>query len=580
MAWRISLFLLLITSGHAVQILAADAIQAPGNPATSAAVLEVPDNISNVGLQPIDWVLITIYACSTIGLGWYYSRRQQTTQEYFVGSGTMHPMLIGVSLFATLLSTITYLAAPGEMLGKGPVVLASKLSLPFAYVFVGYCLLPIYMKQRVTSAYELLETRLGLGIRLLGATMFILLRLVWMSLLVYLAAKAMIVMMGIDEKWIWLVVMITGAISVTYTTLGGLRAVVITDLIQTCLLFSGALLVIATVTYEFGGFGWFPTSWHENWDTQPIFSLDPQTRVTFVGSFLSVLVWFIATSGGDQTSIQRFMATKDARAARRAYATQLTVSVLVTVILSLVGCALLAHAERNVTLLPDGFDLKQNADDVFPWYIAYRLPMGISGLVVSAMFAAAMSSIDSGVNSITAVVTTDLFDRFGLRPQTVKGHLRCARLLALGIGTLVVIGSSYMEHIPGNITAVTSKTNNLLVTPIFCLFFFAVLVPFAKPAGVLAGAVCGTTVAALIAFSGPLTYLLYDQFGIDPTMFGTELIEMQDKVTGEIKNSCNDPVSFQWIGPIALIVNIATGTIVSLIQSAFQTPSRVRHESS
>ena len=538
MAWRTCLFLPLIVNVCATQTLAADA---------DLSTMTVNDSTSSVGLQPIDWVLIAIYALSTIGLGWYYSRRQQTTQEYFVGSGAMNPLLIGVSLFATLLSTITYLSAPGEILGKGPVILASKLSLPFAYVFVGYCLLPVYMKQRVTSAYELLENRLGLGIRLLGAIMFILLRLVWMSLLVYLAAKAMIVMMGIDEKWIWLVVLITGAVAVTYTTLGGLQAVVITDLMQTCLLFGGALLVIATVTYEFGGFGWFPTSWHENWDSQPIFSFDPQTRVTFVGSFLSVFVWFVATAGGDQTSIQRFMATRDARAARRAYATQLTVSVLVTLTLGTVGCALLAYVERNPTLLPTGFDLKQNADDVFPWYIAYRLPVGVSGLVVSAMFAAAMSSIDSGVNSITAVVTTDFFDRFDISPKTTKGHVRTARLLALVIGTVVVIGSSFMEHVPGNITAVTGKTNGLLVTPIFCLFFFAILVPFAKPAGVLVGAVCGTTVATLIAFSGQI-------FGTDPE-------------TGL------DPISFQWIGPIALTVNIATGTMFSLIQSAFQTKS-------
>ena len=493
------------------------------------------------GLHPIDWVLITVYALSTIALGWYYSRRQKSTQEYFVGSGQMSPWLIGVSLFATLLSTISYLSVPGEVIGKGPVLLASKLALPVAFVIVAYGLLPFYMRQRVTSAYELLEERLGLGIRLLGAVMFIALRLIWMSLLVYLAAKAITVMLGIEEKWIPLVVLVIGLVAVTYTSLGGLRAVVITDLMQTLILFGGAWLVIGSVTWQMGGLSWFPTSWHENWDTQPIYSFDPSTRVTFVGLFLTTLVWYVCTAGGDQTSVQRFMATKDAPAARRAYGTQLSIAIVVTLTLGLVGLALLGFAEANRGQLPTNMDLKVDADDIFPWYIVHQLPIGISGLVVSAMFAAAMSSIDSGVNSITAVVMTDFLDRFGLRSQTEKGHVLTAKLLALGIGATVVFGSSFMGYVPGNITAVTNKTSNLLVSPIFCLFFFAIFVPFAKPAGVLLGALCGVTTAALIAFSGPI-------FGFDPE-------------TGL------EPVSFQWVGPMSLLVNIVVGTLASLVLS-------------
>ena len=520
-------------SGSQSQVLAADS--SPAFKATGAAVLQLEAN----GLHLIDWVLITIYALSTIGLGWYFSRRQESTQEYFVGSGQMNPLLIGVSLFATLLSTISYLSIPGEVLGKGPVILASKLALPVAFLFVAYVLLPVYMRQRVTSAYELLEVKLGLGIRLLGAVMFIALRLAWMSMLVFMAAKAVIVMLGVDEKWIPLVVLVTGSVAVIYTSLGGLRAVVITDLLQTLLLFGGAWMVIAMVSWELGGFGWIPTHWHENWDTQPMISSDPQTRITFVGSFLTTLVWFVCTAGGDQTSVQRFMATKDLRAARRAYGTQLSVSIVVTLTLGLVGFALLGYAEANPAQLPTGMDLKANADDIFPWYIAYRLPVGVSGLVVSAMFAAAMSSIDSGVNSITAVVTTDFLDRFGIRPQTEKGHVRIAQLLALGIGAVVVFGSSFMGYVPGNIMAVSYKVVTLLVSPIFCLFFFALFVPFANPAGVFVGAVCGISTAALISFSGPI-------FGVDPA-------------TGL------EPVSFQWIGPAALLVNIVVGTLASLV---------------
>ncbi len=496
------------------------------------------------GLQLADWVIVGVYAVSTIGLGLWFARKQKSTQEYFIGSGNMNWLLIGVSLFATLLSTITYLSTPGEIIGKGPADLVKLLSLPIVYLVVGYVLLPVYMRQRVTSAYELLESKLGLSTRLLGVAMFLALRLVWMSVLIYMAAKAMVVMMGVKESYIPWIVVATGAVSIVYTSLGGLRAVVITDLVQTVLLFGGALLVLAIATVDAGGLHWIPTEWHPQWDTQPVYSFDPRTRITMVGSLLSLGTWFICTSGGDQVSIQRFMATKDARAARRSFATQLVVNATVTLTLGLVGLALLYFYQNNFHLLPDDFSLRADADAVFPMFIAYQLPAGVSGFVVAAMFAAGMSSIDSGVNSITAVVVTDLLDRFDIRPRTERGHVWLARGLAVAVGTIVVVGSLQVGSIQGNFFAVTNKTVNLLVPSIFCLFFFALFVPFANKPGVWIGWFFGVTTAALIAFSGEI-------FGF---------YEIVDGRTNEVIDKLA-PVSFQWTGPASLAVNLIVGTI-------------------
>jgi len=137
-------------------------------------------------------------------------------------------------------------------------------------------------------------------------------------------------------------------------------------------------------------------------------------------------------------------------------------------------------------LLPLGIGTNQNADGVFPFFIAiaFMLPPGISGLVVAAIFAAAMSSIDSGVNSITAVVSRDFLDRFGRLPADESGRTRLTKALALGIGTLVVLGSSFLNQVPGNFWAISQKTSTLLYTPLFALFFFALLVPFATSLGV------------------------------------------------------------------------------------------------
>jgi len=537
-----------------------------------AAEVASTQEAPSAGLAVIDWIIIVAYGCGTIGLGWYYSRKQESTQEYFVGSGSMNPILVGVSLFATLLSTISYLSMPGESLGKGPVNMLAMLALPAVFAVVGFVLLPVYMKQRVTSAYELLEERLGLSVRMLGAAMFVTLRLVWMSLLIYLTANALTIMLGVGEEEIPKIAFVTGLVAVIYTSLGGLRAVVITDLIQTILLFGGALLVLGMITFDLGGVSWMPTEWNPKWDTQPIFSTDPSTRVTLVGTLLSYFVWYVCTAGGDQTSVQRFMATEDAAAARRALATQLGVSVIVSITLGCVGFALLAYFSAHPELLPSDISLKDNADDIFPHFIAFHLPPGISGLVVAAMFAAAMSSIDSGVNSITAVVMTDGLDRFGRAPKTEKEHVRTARWLAFSIGAFVVLASTVMDNIPGNITGVTNKTTNLLATPIFGLFFFALFVPFASPKGVWIGAIFGTITAITIAFCGPFALALHLYCDVAPATLGTVLEKTTDPDTGELILSCPDPVSYQWIAPAALTVDIVTGLIGSLLFPRRQSP--------
>src|SRR5690606_35852063 len=114
-----------------------------------------------------------------------------------------------------------------------------------------------------------------------------------------------------------------------------------------------------------GGFGWFPTEWQSTWDTQPFISFDPQTRVTVVGTLLSTVIWYVATAGGDQTIVQRFMATRDAQAARRAVAAQLTVGVIVAITLHLVGVALLGYFQAHPEQLPAGMGVKTNADKLF-----------------------------------------------------------------------------------------------------------------------------------------------------------------------------------------------------------------------
>lgn len=487
------------------------------------------------GLHVVDWVLIVIYSAAVIAVGVVHSRKQKDSGEYYTGDGNMSPMLIGVSLFVTLLSTISYLAQPGEIIKHGPTILCGQLGAPITFLIVGFVIIPRFMRSRVTSAYELLEAQLGLPIRLLGASLFLILRMVWMTLMIYLTSKTLTFIIGLNESAIPLVAAGCGLITIVYTSFGGIRTVVVTDFAQSLLLLFGALLTLGIITIRMKGVGWFPTEWVPTWDHQPLISFDPEVRVTVVGSIFSVMVWQIATAGGDQTAIQRYMSTRDAPAARRSYLVTVCCQIVIISILTLVGFALLGYFSAFSELLPGGMTVRADADMLFPLFISSHLPTGVTGLVVVALFAAAMSSLDSGLNSVAAVVQTDFIDRLRGEPLSPRKHLWVSRLLSLTIGVVIVIASGLMAYVPGNFMEVTQKTTNLLVTPIFGLFFLALFVPFARPIGAVAGCLVGIATAVFIGY--------------------------WDVITGE------PALSFQWIGPTALVTNLTVACSVSWVAS-------------
>ena len=390
------------------------------------------------GLGWVDWFVVAAYGVFMLGVGWYYSRRQTDTEEYFLGGRSLGSFVIGISLYATLLSTISYLAVPGELVKHGPGILVwGLLGIPLIVVCCGFFLIPVFMRLPITSAYELLEGRLGVGVRVTAAVIFILTRLVWMALLIYLAAKAVVVMVGWPESTTPMVVMVAGAVAVLYTALGGLRAVVITDVIQFLILFAGGLITIAMVTMDIGLGGWIPTSWAPHWDQIPVFDWNPAVRVTVIGSILSGAVWTIFTYGSDQVAIQRYLATRDAKAARRALYINIGAGFAVSVLLAGLGFSVLGFFQTHPHAIADGKDLLADADFLFPHFIANYLPHGLAGLVIAAMFAAAMSSLDSGINSIVTVFHVDFLGRFRRRKLRKEHSLKLARALVGSAASLL-----------------------------------------------------------------------------------------------------------------------------------------------
>jgi len=331
-----------------------------------------------------------------------------------------------------------------------------------------------------------------------------------------------------------------GVVAVAYTFLGGLRAVVITDVFQSFILTGGALLTLIFITIKLGGLGaWWPAEWASNWDAQPFFSWDPFVRATVVGAIVHHFAWWTCTAGSDQVVIQRYLATRDVIAAKRSFLINICAGTILSILLGVVGFAVLGFFTTHPQLIPEGSSLVKGADYLFPHYIANYLPAGVAGLVIAALFAAAMSSLDSGINSIVSVVTNDFILRFRKIRSNEEGLVKQARAFVLGIGLVIVLLTMICTNTDEMMIEVTHKTNGLFVGPLFGLFFMAMFVPFTNQIGVFIGAVYSFVTAAIIGY--------------------------WDVMTG------NPGLSWQWIIISSVLVHIIVSTIFSLATKRTQT---------
>lgn len=477
----------------------------------------------------LDYVVIGLYGLGMLAVGRYYARRVRTADDYLLGGRSMPPLMIGLSLFATLTSTLSYLALPGEMIKNGPVVFSELLSLPFVFVLVGWVLIPRIMRQRVTSGYELLEARLGLTGRLLGACLFVLLRVFWMATILYATSSVVLVpLLKIDPAWTPALSVGLATITLLYTVEGGLKAVVVTDAVQAVLMFLGAAATIVVVTVALGGVGaWWPSSWPAHWP-EPVVLPTPGVSRTVVGAFLAMLVWMTCTAGSDQMSIQRYLATRDAAAARRSFGIQLLSSTLSIGLLGVAGLAVLGYFQARPGELVEGWSVAGQADKLMTHFIVIGLPPGLTGLVIAAILSAAMSSLSSGMNSTSAVVVTDFVGRAGGRAMTSADEVRLARMVSVAVGVLAVVLSLVVGGLATNLLELCFKVVNLLTAPIFVLFFLALFVPRATPLSAVAATAASVTAAVVVAFGWEAKWFL-------------------------------------WSPPAALVTGITVGTLASLL---------------
>jgi len=481
-------------------------------------------------LETPDLIVIGCYAAGMILVGWWYARRQKTLEEYFVAGRGVGSFIVGISMIATLLSTISYITVPGELIKNGFGLMWGVLSFPVIFIVIGYLIIPRIMKHKITSGYELLEERFGPGMRQVAAGLFMLLRIMWMSFVILTCSRAILPIIDCPEEYLGLIMLVVGVFAVAYTVLGGIRAVMITDVVQFIILMGGAILTVVFVTKRCGGFSWIPDFSSPaiadlGWREVKFFSISPFERQTVVTMALYMGLTWIMEATSDQVLIQRYLCTRDARQARRSFLYCLVGDLAIVLALCAVGIALIGFFMAFPGEMPDtSQSMIEQADKLFPHYIATLLPPGITGLVTAALFAAAMSSMDSGINSITTVLLTDFKKVFaGGCGDDNRRLMKRARIIGLMIGGVVIAVSNVVQYTHGqNLFDQSMRISGYFVVPLFVIFVMAFFVRFSTPAGGYAAVAVGFLAGVLFSFWQPLL----GYFGIEYPEFSPFLITM------------------------------------------------------
>ena len=477
-------------------------------------------------LDPLDIAVLGAYLLLLTGMGLYFARKNSNTEAYFVGSRSFSGALIGLSLVGTSISSITFIAYPGDAFKTAWLRFAPNLLLPLAVGIAAIYFLPFFRGGRTTSAYEILEQRFGPSIRIYGALAFLLGQIVRISMILYLLALVLHEVTGFGlSPCIWL----AGFFVAFYTIVGGIEAVVWTDVVQTLILIGGGLacywIILSTLPNGFAqifevahAHNKLSFSELQNEILQAVpwnFSVHEKTVPMLL--LVGLSAWLTEYSS-NQNVIQRYCASKSDREARKAMLICALMSLPIWALYMFLGTSLFVFfqvfPDTAATQMLNG---TRSAEGILPFFIVHYLPPGFAGLVIAAVLAAAMSSLDSSINAISTVWVVDI-DRRHLRPGLdERSSLQSAWSAAAVASLLMILGAGYLAESPGKTLQDTAMIlTSLLASGMLGIYLLAFFTQRATTASVW---------IAIVATLGFTAWTLVSQKGIlaDPTALPFDL---------------------------------------------------------
>jgi SSS family transporter len=454
-----------------------------------------------------------------IGIGWYFSRRNKSTSDYFLAGGRIPWWAAGLSIYATMLSAITYLSQPAlafsydwqAYLGYFTILLIVPLIITFY--------LPFFRRLNITTAYEYLEKRFNIVIRMFGSGSFVLFQLARMGIVVYLPALALSTVVGID---IYLAIVIMGILAIVYTVMGGIEAVIWTDVIQVIVLIGGLILGLIYIAVDIGDVGYIFSTAYEDGKFQLFDFRWSFTEVVTWSLFLGTFALNFAPYTTDQAVVQRYLTTSSEKEARKSIWMNGIISIPAGLLIFLMGTFLYVYFRDNPQFLQVGM---QN-DGIFPLFIADHLPPGVAGLVIAGIYSAAMSSLDSSMHSVSTVITVDFYKRFSTK-TTDSTTMKIARWVTVSVGILGTGVAAFMAAYPiASLFFFFQEIVGLFGSALAGVFMLGIFFKKANWVGTLIGAVLSVLSLVLVKYFTPLNFYIYPLIAIPVCVIGGYLASL------------------------------------------------------
>lgn len=462
---------------------------------------------SSFGLT--NYTVVFIYLIGMVLIGVFFSLRQKSTADYFKGGGRVPWWAAGLSIFGTMLSAITFMAIPAKTYATDWAYFMLNMAIIIAAPLISWLFIPFYNKLNITSAYEYLEIRFNLLTRLLGSASFVIFQLARIGIVLFLPSIAISIVTGVDVS---VCILIMGILSVLYTVMGGIEAVIWTDVVQVIVLLGGALLSFFLIISSLdGGFGEMITVASQDNKFEVFnFSFD-FTEPTFWVVIIGGIAANIITQGTDQSIVQRYITSSDIKNSRKTLYTNAVLVFPASILFFGMGTALYVFFKANSA---DLTPLLTNNDAIFPWYIVSQLPTGVSGLLIAAIFSAAMSSLSSSMNSGATAFCTDFYQRFNSEIDDRK-LLRAAKWTTLVIGIVGTLIGLWMAS--SNVKSLWdefSKVLGLFTGGLGGVFLLGMLFKRANGKGAVIGIIGSGIVQWAVAQYTDLNLLLYTMTGL------------------------------------------------------------------
>lgn len=472
----------------------------------------------------VDYLLLFLYFAVLTLIGFRFYRKNAGSSDFFVGGRMMTWLPVAISIIASDTSAITLLGTPGY-------TYAPKQDFRLVFNTFAYCaaawlviwiFLPFYCRLRMVTAYEYLEKRFDVKVRSLTSFLFLLIRGSHVAIAMYAPALLVAAVTGFRVSECILVI---GAFTTLYTTLGGIRAVVWTDVVQFTVVVLGISFVFgAGITQIDGGFaeamqigkkaGKFNV-----WD----FSLDLTSEYTFWAMFFGCMIGALATMGTDQAVLQRFFTAKSEAECRRSLQAYSIITIPFQLVLLLLGIVLFAYYKQHPADLAQLQGVK--ADDILGKFAIRQLPRIVTVLLVGAILAASMGVMSAGINSLSTCTVIDFHKRFWFRTATDESCVRAGRWYTVMWGVMTTVGALFAGGL-GQLATSFSKVQNYIGGVMLGIFLLGIFLRRSTARGALIGGVAGMIVVSYVAFWTDITFFWYGLIGGGTTLLVGYLVSL------------------------------------------------------